>query len=151
MSPSNVGNFGIGLVELVLGSLFLVTGGRQLPAGRGLGVVWSSACQLARRIQLLPRLFLPPACCPGDVGANRRKVVLCVSRFQLPGGWLLCQLVQCKALAVDLSNTSVPILRGCMFWFGSFDWSWFWTSRLWRMFDRWFDSGSEDQKMLENL
>ncbi|XP_003370601.1 putative TRAP dicarboxylate transporter, DctM subunit [Trichinella spiralis] len=41
MSPSNVGNFGIGLVELVLGSLFLVAGGWVISVDDGVSAVAS--------------------------------------------------------------------------------------------------------------
>ncbi|KRX57510.1 hypothetical protein T09_4675 [Trichinella sp. T9] len=56
-------------------------------------------------------------------------------RSQLPGGWLLCPLVQCKALAVDLSNTAVPISRCRMLWFDSLDWPCFLSGYSWEMFD----------------
>ncbi|KRZ49913.1 hypothetical protein T02_4933 [Trichinella nativa] len=47
MSPSNVGNFGIGMVELVLGSLFLVAGGWVISADDDVSVVASSSSYLA--------------------------------------------------------------------------------------------------------
>ncbi|KRX69683.1 hypothetical protein T06_13118 [Trichinella sp. T6] len=47
MSPSNVGNFGIGMVELVLGSLFLVAGGWVISADDDVSAVASSSSYLA--------------------------------------------------------------------------------------------------------
>ncbi|KRX35507.1 hypothetical protein T05_12211 [Trichinella murrelli] len=81
MSPSNVGNFGIGLVELVLRLLFLVAGGWRSPAVRRLEVGWFGAYRLARRIPLLLGLFLPPASYLGNVAATRRRVASYVPMF----------------------------------------------------------------------
>ncbi|KRY45338.1 hypothetical protein T03_1252 [Trichinella britovi] len=128
MSPSNVGNFGIGLVELVLGLLFLA-GGWVISADDGVSAAasrsWAWRCMvLSLSISSLNSIIAASLSSSGMP-----------SRSRLPGGWLLCPLVQCKALAVDPSNISVPILRRSTLWFGSLDWPCFLSSYLWEMFD----------------
>ncbi|KRX73985.1 hypothetical protein T06_7947 [Trichinella sp. T6] len=148
MSPSNVGNFGIGLVELVLGLLFLVAVGWVISADDGISAAasrwWAWRCMaLSLSISSSNSIIAgsPSSsgklsryrCCDSKKSCVVRPNVLVALRMAS----VSVRPAQSPCNRSDLSNISVLILRRRMFWFGSLDWSYFWSSRLWRMFDRW--------------
>ncbi|KRY40492.1 hypothetical protein T01_16285 [Trichinella spiralis] len=121
MSPSNVGNFGIGLVELVLGSLFLVAGGWVISADDGVSAVASIASRMAS-------ISVRPAQSP----CNRS-----IQYFNADpsASYALVRLLGVVTFPVE---SFVEDVRSLV------------VSRVGSI-GRWFESGSEDQKMLKNL
>ncbi|KRZ82212.1 hypothetical protein T08_9915 [Trichinella sp. T8] len=128
MSPSNVGNFGIGLVELVLGLLFLA-GGWVISADDGVSAAasrsWAWRCMV---------LSL-------SISSSNSITAASLSSSGMPSSadssasYALVRLLGLAMFPVELFVGDVRLLI---------------VSQVVSI-GRWFDSGSEDQKMLKNL